>query len=95
MNRTTPLTNYLHWGHRSLPTSLALLKALRVLNISSQHLTGALPDADSAADAFPALEVLDVSYNRLSGRLPRFPGADARTRPGENRALCHGHDPHF
>ena len=90
----------LHLGHRSLPTSLASLKALHVLKLSSQQLTGTLPDAYGAGVAFPALEVLDVSYNRLSGRLPLLPGADAYTaQKGTERCVivmttaCDAHSP--
>ena len=92
MTRRMPLTDPLHLGYRSLPTSLASLEALRVLRLSSQQLTGTLPDAYGAGGAFPALEVLDGSYNRLSGRLPLLPGADAYACPEANRALRNGHD---
>ena len=80
IKRRMLLTKHLHLGHRSLPTSLASLKALRVLRLysqfSTQRLTGTLPDAYDAGDAFPALELLDVENNRLSGSLPSLPGAD-------------------
>ena len=63
-------------GNRTLPPSLALLKALRVLKLSQQLLSGTVPAAYSAPEAFPALEMLDLSYNKLRGRLPNLPGAD-------------------
>ena len=62
--------------YRPLPPSLALLKALRVLKLSQQVLSGTVPAAYSASEAFPALEMLDLSYNKLRGRLPSLPGAD-------------------
>ena len=92
MKQRMPLRRPLHLGHRSLPTSLASLKALHVLKLSNQQLTGTLPDANSAGGAFSALEELDVSYNRLNGRLPLLPGAVAHSCPNANRPLYHGHN---
>ena len=62
--------------YRTLPLSLASLKALRVLKLSQQLLSGAVPTAYNASDAFTALETLDLSNNKLGGRLPHLPGAD-------------------
>ena len=93
MKRRMPLQQPLRLGYRSLPPSLAALKALQVIKLSIQGLNGSLPDAYGAGDAFPALEVLDVSFNRLSGRLPRF-ARRGRTvvAPEGNRAFCPSYD---
>ena len=87
MKRRMPLQQPLRLGYRSLPPSLAALKALQVIKLSIQGLNGSLPDAYGAGDAFPALEVLDVSFNRLSGRLPPLPGADAQSCPRREQSI--------
>ena len=70
--------------YRTLPPSLASLKALRVLKLSQQLLSGTVPAAYSASDAFPALETLDLSYNKLRGRLPSLPGTDTESVDSPN-----------
>lgn len=76
--------------NRTLPPSLASLKALRVLKLSQQLLSGTVPAAYSASDAFPALEMLDLSYNNLRGRLPSLPGTDTESdeHPGLTPSRC-------